>query len=270
MQLSYNEFVQILNNKIKSDDEFYYELLKTIIKNPNRYTGIFRISNAKTKLMQNVTQSREIKFGDFMEDIITKYIEFMGYENLNKNIGQDEEGNNLNADQIFKKNNTIFLIEQKIRDDHDSTKKRGQYQNFQKKYMLLKKTYNTYNISASMWFIDDSLSKNKKYYLEQTLNDNSENISLNIFYGKQLFTELFNREEIWIEICTYLSQNKEERSNEVLLIPDFNTSSEINNALIKLKSNEPNLYKKLISNKDEYIQLRKELFSTNQILLNDI
>ena len=121
-----------------------------------------------------------------------------------------------------------------------------------------------------MWFIDDSLSKNKKYYLEQTLNDNSENISLNIFYGKQLFTELFNREEIWIEICTYLSQNKEERSNEVLLIPDFNTSSEINNALIKLKSNEPNLYKKLISNKDEYIQLRKELFSTNQILLNDI
>lgn len=120
---TYNEFINLLNKKIKSDEQFVYELLITVIKNPNRYTGIFRLSNAKTKLIQNVTQSREIKFGDFMEEIITDYIFDMGYKNIDKNIGCDEEGNALSADQVFIKDKTLYLIEQKIRDDHDSTKK---------------------------------------------------------------------------------------------------------------------------------------------------
>ena len=94
----YENFANELNNKIKSDADFYYELLLTVIKNPHRYTGIFRVSNAKTKMIQNVTQSREIKFGDFMEDIITWYIAARGYENLNKNISSD-----LMTDQLFTK-----------------------------------------------------------------------------------------------------------------------------------------------------------------------
>ena len=82
MIISYEYFTEQLNNHIKSDDAFCYELLKTVIKNPERYTGLFRLSNAKTKLIQNVTQSREIKFGNFMEEIITDYIAAMGYKNM--------------------------------------------------------------------------------------------------------------------------------------------------------------------------------------------
>ena len=86
MIITYEDFIFILNSKIKSDDEFFYELLCTVVSNPNRYTGIFRLSSAKTKLIQNVTQSREIKFGDFMEDIITKYIEKIGYKNYTRHL----------------------------------------------------------------------------------------------------------------------------------------------------------------------------------------
>ena len=118
--IDYADFVSRLNAKVKSDEDFYVELLKTVIKSPHRYTGIFRLTNAKTKLIQNVTQSREIKFGDFMEEIVTEYIALMGYHNLDKNIGNDDAGNALSADQVFKKGNGIYLIEQKIRDDHDS------------------------------------------------------------------------------------------------------------------------------------------------------
>ena len=153
------DFADELNAKIKSDSDFYYELLITVIKNPQRYTGIFRVSNARTKLIQNVTQSREIKFGDFMEDIITWYISEMGYINLDKNISPE-----LKADQLFRKDGVIYLIEQKIRDDHDSTKKRGQYDNFSKKYSLLRKQYQDYEINAVMWFIDNGLRKNRRYY----------------------------------------------------------------------------------------------------------
>ena len=120
--MTYEHFANKLNNRIFGKD-LHYEILLTVLNNPKRYTGIFRITNAKTKLIQNTTQSCEIKFGDFIEEILTEYIAIMGYEDLNKNIGIDEDNNHLNADQAFKKDDNIYLIEQKIRDDHDSTKK---------------------------------------------------------------------------------------------------------------------------------------------------
>ncbi len=262
MLISYEQFVEKMNEKIKSDDSFLYELLVTVIKNPNRYAGIFRLSNAKTKLLQNATQSREIKFGDFMEDIITEYIGLMGYENLDKNIGTDTEGNALSADQVFLKENTVYLIEQKVRDDHDSTKKRGQFDNFRKKYTLLKRKYPDHSINATMWFIDDSLVKNRNYYLAEASAENAAGITLNILYGKTLFNDIFSRIDVWNEICSHLEQNKIERSNEVLYIPDFDTSDEVLAALRKLKAEQRSLYNKLLSDLPAFVQLRKELFTT--------
>lgn len=278
MIFSYDYFVGKLNTKIKSDQSFYNELLITVVQNPNRYTGVFRLSNAKTKLVQNVTQSREIKFGDFMEEIVTEYIEKMGYSNLNKSIGTDEDGNALSADQVFMSGNDVYLIEQKIRDDHDSTKKRGQYSNFKKKYSLLKKQYPGKNVTATMWFIDDSLVKNKNYYRSESSAETLSGVNINILYGGELFSELFHRVDVWEEITSYLFQNKLERSDELLYIPDFDKSDEILNALINLKKIQNykadvlksmgykgqvrGLFNKLMSDRTEYVQLRKELFPT--------
>ena len=259
---TYEYFIDSLYRRIKNDDAFVYELLVTVVKNPNRYTGIFRLSNAKTKLIQNVTQSREIKFGDFMEEIVTEYIADMGYSNLDKSIGTDEDGNQLSADQVFRKGNTVYLIEQKIRDDHDSTKKRGQYENFRKKFSLLKRRFPNCNVNATMWFIDDSLVKNKNYYLSEARAERVSGVDINIMYGGVLFADLFGCPDVWQEICSYLLRNKQERTNEVLNIPDFDTSPEIKLAVQKLKRNEPTLYRKLTSNQPEYVQLRNELFPT--------
>ncbi len=263
MILTYEYFVEKLNEKIKTDADFCYELLNTVIDNPHRYTGIFRLSNAKTKLVQNVTQSREIKFGDFMEDIVTTYIAKMGYENLSKSIGTDEQGNALSADQVFLRDDTIYLIEQKIRDDHDSTKKRGQYDNFRKKYKLLERLYPAKKINATMWFIDDSLIKNKRYYLSEKSNDETSNRRINIYYGAALFEELFHRLDVWDELVSYLKANKLQRNSEVINIPDFDTSDEMLAALRRLKRENPRKYSKLLSDKMEYIQLREELFPRN-------
>lgn len=262
MIISYETFVSKLAERIKSDSDFYYDLLKTVVTYPHRYTGVFRLSNAKTKLIQNVTQSREIKFGDFMEDIITDYIAHMGYSNLDKSIGTDEEGNALSADQVFASEASVFLIEQKIRDDHDSTKKRGQYQNFRKKFMLLKHKYPDRPIVAVMWFIDDSLVKNKRYYQNEADSETVSGVDISILYGEALFTELFRRPDVWNEIISYLQQNKQERSAQILTIPDFDTSDEMLLALQKLKACDKKLFSKLISNLPVYKQLRSELFPT--------
>lgn len=263
---TYKVFEEELEYVFKSDAKFYYELLEKVIQYPERYTGIFRLSNAKTKLIQNVTQSMEIKFGDFMENILTEYIADMGYKNLPKNIGNDEQGNALSADQVFIKRQTLYLIEQKMRDDHDSTKKRGQYDNFEKKYLLLKHAHLNYKIDATMWFIDPALQKNKAYYMERALDSKALDITIHILYGQDLFNYLFKRPDVWNEICNYLTYNKKERSDEVLTIPDFDTSPEILQALRTLKKDKLSLFKKLYSDQPKYKQLRNELFPTEHNL----
>ncbi|EAL5962999.1 restriction endonuclease [Campylobacter jejuni] len=263
--MTYQNFKNKLDTKIFGED-LNYEILLTVLNNPKRYTGLFRITNAKTKLIQNITQSCEIKFGDFIEEILSEYIIEMGYKALDKNIGFDEENNKLNADQILNDEHNIYLIEQKIRDDHDSTKKRGQYANLIKKIKALKQKFSNYRIIACMWFSDDSLKKNKKFYEEQINNNTDEKVDIFIFYGKELFENLFQRIDIYNELISHLKKNKQERSKDILNVPDFDISEEIKNALLKTKKNYPKLIQKLLSNKEEFIELRKELFPTGKNL----
>ena len=251
--ISYSRFIEILSHHISNSDDFLDDLLKTVITNPNRYCGIFRLSDAKTKLIQNVTQSKEIKFGDFMEDIITEYLGLAGYQNMPKNIGKNKEGDELNVDQLFVLGKTLFLIEQKIRDDHDSTKKRGQFDNFEKKVRLVRTQYPEFHIDASMWFIDNSLVKNKKYYIDCIKNLSVPNSTIGVFYGETLFNHL-NHPEIWIDLVSNLKQLHNSNNHSSVIIPDFDTSPEILSALIHL---DKKLWNKLPENKKIIQKLRQ-------------
>ena len=64
-------------------------------------------------------------------------------------------------------------------------------------------------------------------------------------------------------IMQYLGecQETQERSQEILNVPDFDTSNKI-----KMKNNEPSLIKKLLSDIPDYVELRKELFPMQQNL----
>lgn len=257
MIISYEEFCELLSKHIQSGDEFYLNLLKNVIDNPSRYCGLFRLSNAKSKLIQNVTQSKEIKFGDIVEELATEYIERLGYKTFNKNLGADEKGDFLNVDQYFTDGTNIYIVEMKIRDDHDSTKKRGQYSNFQKKIKLVRKLNPTAHIDASMWFVDDSLVKNKNYYKEMMQSDDFMNCTLHLYYGSEFFHSLKNGDNAWAEFIQILTQYRVDNSNVDVDIPDFASSKEMLDCLVNL----PNKYwNKLNSSLPQYVLLRKELF----------
>ena len=215
MLFSYKEFIQMFNEKMNNGKEFYLELLKKIIDNPNRYYSTFRIASFKQKLLQNLTQSQEIKFGDFVEYITTKYLEKIGYVNLNKNILKDEKGNFFKVDQIFIDNeeNKLYFVEQKIRDDHDSSKKRGQYENFDKKISLLKSKYPNRNLTSIMWFVDDQLVKNKNYYLNEINKSKTKykDNEIYLYYGKNFFKSIKNGLLAWNEIIEYLTNLKKRK-----------------------------------------------------------
>ncbi|UUM19320.1 HpyAIV family type II restriction enzyme [Mycoplasma sp. 1018B] len=257
MYISYEQFIKKLEEKIKIEDTEYKKLIENIIKYPERYTGEFRLTNSKTKLIQNLTQSQEIRFGDFLVNIIENYFLINKYNKLEKRIINNKEI--LFIDHLFEKNNQIFMIEQKIRDDHDSTKKRGQLDNLFKKYDSISKIYKDKTIYVFMWFLDASLRKNNKYYQNQIDIFKKENNNIYLFYGNELFNFL-KMQKMWDELLNHLKRYKNEKDNEVIYIPDFDKSTEILKQLIVLKEK---LWNKLISSDEKYKNLRKEFFPNN-------
>ncbi|WP_233704386.1 HpyAIV family type II restriction enzyme [Helicobacter cynogastricus] len=222
------------------------------------------MSNAKTKLIQNLTQSYEIKFGNFLEKILSDYILEVGYEPLDKQIGTDQENNPLSANQVFQASACIYLIEQAVRDDHDCQKRKEQCANFCKKIQVLEQRFPHKTLKACMWFSDDALKKNQKYYQEQIARYSNEQTF--IFYGRELFSYLFCREDIYEEFIAHLKRRKKERGQDILSIPDFDTSNKAREALLKLQTNKPKLIQKLLSNQEPFIELREELFPTGENL----
>lgn len=192
MFITYDDFCELIEEHIngKEKQNFYLTLLEKVIKNPTRFCGLFRLSNAKTKLLQNITHSKEIKFGDIIEEVTTIYISKMGYQNLEKKLINDNKSESLHADQFFTDGENLYIVEMKIRDDHDSSKKRGQLENFLKKIDRVKLNYNNTNINAIMWFVDDKHTKNRKYYKEELNKESKPNCNIFLYYGAEFFKTL--------------------------------------------------------------------------------
>ena len=171
------------------------DLLEKIAKNPERFVGIYRATTPLPKLQQFLSQSREIRFGDGMEEVIKNILAEIGYFNLYNQL-QDNNGETLDIDQYFHDaDNNYYFIEQKIRDDHDSTKKRGQIDNFRKKYNLLTTIHG--RVIGIMYFIDSNLTKNRNYYATE-LNTFPQG-TVKLFYGEEFFNWL-NRIDLYYEL----------------------------------------------------------------------
>ncbi|MCD4761745.1 restriction endonuclease [bacterium] len=242
--MQYEKFKKIFNETIFEKSKV--ALIEKIAKYPNRYIGLFRPTKPKAKILQNLLQSHEIRFGDAFEEAIEEYLKEFGYEILNKKFvnGDNEK---LYLDQCFRANDKVYFIEQKIRDDHDSTKKRGQILNFEKKMNEIINKYGEKNIVGIFYFIDPDLQKNKNYYKTELKKMSDDyGVALHLFYGVELFDYL-DKNNIWDEILKYLEQWKKE-------IPDFpetNFDIDADNSFEEIKDLSPSLYRKIF--KDDVI-----------------
>lgn len=137
-------------------------------------------------------------------------------------ISQDEEKS---CDQYFFSTETAnyYLIEQKVRDDHDSSKKQGQFKNFQDKIVFLKSVHGSALIGA-MYFIDPALKKNRNYYQSQLqVLSHDLNIPLYLFYDGELF-DFLGIPDVWSFIQIALA--KWQRSVPVNIELDYDTDPE--------------------------------------------
>ncbi len=253
--INYDEFVTKLEKTVYKNAKA--DLLKKIANNPDRYVGIFRPTSPEVKLIQNITQSHEISFGDFVEDIITQYLG-MFYKNMEK--CNYYNGEMILFDQLFEYDGKIFMLEQKMRDDHDSTKKRGQFENFIKKVQYLHETYPNKKIVAGMWFVDPSLTKNKNYYKHMMNENKADNHELHLFYGDE-FMKFLDKITIWDEMIAYLIRWKQSEKNVIVLNFEENWEDTKKELKDNLSTSD---WRKLINNESIKQEIFPILFPTNK------
>ena len=242
-------------------------LFSSIAKNPQRFIGKFRATSPKGKVMQNLTQSIEVKMGALFEILIEDVFISYGYEPLDK-VWIAEDGKELHGDLFFIKNDELLFIEQKVRDDHDSTKKRGQFENFVQKAKIIEQKYPDKKLTSAMFFLDPSLKKNKKFYNEKCFEETYLS-NLNVFYGDELFVNQ-GIGHAWMEdVEDFLDTWREEEEGRGGY--DINLDLNPQNSFDEIKKLPLSVINKFFNNKDLMQQISPIIFPNNEVpqLLKD-
>lgn len=262
--MKFEEFSEIFNKVIFEGSK--RKFIEKLADSPERYISLFRPTKPKAKVLQNILQSQEILFGNAFEVCLNRYVELIGYKLLPRYIQYNNK--NLYIDLLFEKDENIYVSEIKIRDDHDSSKKSGQIENFEKKIDAVTSIYNGKKIFGILYFIDPSLNKNKRYYEEKMLEIKSDYLlqDARVLYGKEFF-EFLNSSHVWDEIENHLTKWKKGLPD----IPEINFDYEAEKSFEEIKDIEFYRFKKLFSKKlleeDEYIQIFKIIFPHKKVLI---
>lgn len=257
--MDYKKFCSILNKHIFEGEK--KELLKNIAERPERFIGLFRPTKPGAKILQYILQSHEIKFGDAFEELIGEILRELGFTILNKSI-VGENGVSLSLDQYYESKGTYYFIEQKVRDDHDSSKKRGQISNFEAKLETLYKKHKN-KLVGIMYFIDPDLTKNKNYYLLE-LKKLSEfyGIEVYLFYGKELFDYL-GKPDLWEQILSWLKQWKDSLPE----IPEIDFDKTPKESFEEIKELPIRYWRKLLQNEKLWVEgIIKAVFKNGDTL----
>lgn len=237
--MNYENLAGILNRHIFGESK--KALLEKLASEPHRFIGLFRPSKPKTKVMQYLLQSREIRFGDAMEEAIQQILSDLGFTQLDRAI-QGVRGR-LSLDLHFKDDEHAYFVEQKVRDDHDSSKKVGQVGNFAQKLDLLAALHEG-NLIGVMYFIDPEMHKNQAYYVGRLKELEEETgVELHLFYGSELF-EFLGYPEIWGQMTEWLARWQGELPD----FPELNFDLNPEQSFEEIKNLAPRHLESLLSN----------------------
>jgi hypothetical protein len=262
--MNYEKFCAILNKHIFEGER--KELLRRIADKPERFIGLFRPTKPGAKILQHLLQSHEIRMGDALEEIIEGILKDFGFKVISKSM-ENEKGEQLSLDQYFTDGKVYYFIEQKVRDDHDSTKKRGQISNFETKLEILHKKHGS-ALAGFMYFIDPDLSKNKNYYLQELRRlEEFYGVKLLLLYGKELFDYL-QQPDVWDNMLSWLKQWKDNLPE----LPEINFDIAPKESFEEIKNLELRNWRKILENETLWDEgIMRAIFregTTLRLLLN--
>jgi len=175
----------------------------------------------------------------------------------------------LKIDQLIQKDNQILFIEQKIRDDHDSSKKREQIANFEKKLEAISNQYAENEIKGFFYFIDPSLVKNKNFYVNELAKlEQAYEVRLSVSYGKELFDDI-GLPNMWNNIILNLEKWRETIPD----LPEINFDLNPENSFNEIKNLPLNVYRRIFDDQRITEQILPIIFpaaKTLQLLLEHL
>lgn len=160
------EFCKEKGGRDMTEQEYLESLLSANSHGIMRIISPFQTLPLQCKIQQTYLTGYNIVFGKIAENIVKEILISYGASFLTRKRG------NKDIDQHFSYRNQEYIIEQKIRDDHDSSKKVGQIQNYNEKKKLCPEAI------CACWFIDPSFTKNRKYYRQK--------IGKELYYGNEI------------------------------------------------------------------------------------
>lgn len=134
------------------DEQELLERLLSSSYNLKRIISPYQALPLREKIVQTILTRINISFGNYAEEITKKTIAAFGGE-----IFEGKSSDKV-ADCLFMYKGKTYLIEQKVRDDHDTSKRVGQATDFIEKKKIFRPD------ASACWFIDNNFRKNKKYY----------------------------------------------------------------------------------------------------------
>ncbi len=226
---TYDNFAKVLTDAINR--QALSRLLNALCREPRRFTGVFRPSHSRRKLLLYLLQSKEICFGDAIEVVFESILTVSGYTGMTKQLTftvGSEKQKKLECDLFLRSGTSqaLLLIEQKMRDDHDSTKKSGQLNNFKQKIRIINEQYPNVPLYAVMHFVDPSFDKNRSFYKKEAeaINDPAKKITVKLLYGGELFQYLREEKNLgpvvveWSDIESWLHEWRESLPDDEQLV----------------------------------------------------
>ena len=256
--MEFENFKQILNKQIF--DKSKRSLLENIAKHPERFTGLFRPAKPNSNIILHLLQSNNIKFGNAIEKIFEQYFIEAGYTIIDGRITFNDTY--IDIDLLVIKDKTIIMIEQKVRDDHDSTKRKANLIAFTEKIDAIQNKYKDHQFKCLLYFVDPSFTRNKSFYKPQIEQIESDyQVYTRVLYGSELWSDM-GYPDIWIEMNSFLKQWQTTLPD----IPSVNLDLDYENTFDEIKDITPTIYRSLLTNSLIVSELLPILFSENKTL----
>lgn len=165
-------------------------VLSFIIKpsNEKRLVNPYGTTPYKVVLLQTLETSSGIRLGYANQGVISALLEESGYVKLPTTVTA-ADGMTLAIDHLVQKQGVIYMIEQKAKDDHDSSNRLAQLKSFIKKYETVVALYPGIEVVPIFYFLDSRFYKNKKYFQKQ-IELSGKGDTCKLLYEEELFSFL--------------------------------------------------------------------------------
>lgn len=244
-----NKFKEIFE-KYFSENMMEKAIFEKTFKNPEILASEFSLFSGLTKITHTTLQSLDIKFGYFLEDLLNEIIYSKQGVKILDRVVVNENGKKLDYDSHFEKDGVEYIIEIKKRDNHDSTKWKGQLDNLWEKYNLS----NSENKRAIIYFIDESYGrKNYKGYLDRWAKYSLNQSELEIYYSRELFGNELLTEDDWIHFVDLVGQASD-KINQLIrdMLISIGTSEEGIEAFVEQSAQYLESKIKKVEKREEY------------------